>query len=330
MIEPARQPLSGKVALVTGASRGIGKGIALQLGESGALVYITGRTLNSTNQSLGSLEETASEIRNRGGKCIPVVVDHENDQQIANLFEKIKLEQNGQLDILVNNAYKSVNTIFDAAGIKFWEQKPEIWDDVNNVGLRNHYICTVYAARLMVPRKQGLIVNISSFGGTQYLFNVAYGVGKCAVDRMANDCGIELKKHNVTMIALYPGAVKTELCIDLCAKNKGKQTSIGGKKYTMEKIFEDGETIEFSGKVIVALAQDPNLKKYSSKVIVSSEYAYSHGIRDVDNSLVPCFRQIGFMLTKYVLPENLKFVANFIPGWLKIPQFVLDIASSKF
>ncbi len=121
--------------------------------------------------------------------------DHEKPEQIKELFDKINKEQNGHLDILVNNAYKGVQTIFGSIRQKFWQSEPQIWDDINNVGLRNHYICTVYAARLMVPRKQGLIVNISSFGGQTYLFNVAYGIGKTAVDRMAIDCGIIILKQ---------------------------------------------------------------------------------------------------------------------------------------
>ena len=100
-------------------------------------------------------------------------------------------------------------------------------DDINNVGLRNHYICSVYASRLMVPRKQGLIVNISSFGGQTYIFNVAYGVGKACVDRMAIDCGVELKKHNVASLSLMLGAVRTELTADLISE-KGKHLKLKG------------------------------------------------------------------------------------------------------
>ncbi|OUC46154.1 glycosyltransferase, group 1 family protein, partial [Trichinella nativa] len=175
--------LSGRVALVTGASRGIGRGVALQLGEAGATVYITSNEF---------------QVNGRGGKAIAVYCDHSKDEEIKALFQRIEEEQNGQLDILVNNAY---------SGIK-------IWDDINNTGLRNHYICSVYAARLMVPRKSGLIVTISSVGGLRYLFNVPYGVGKAACDRMAVDCAEELKAKNVAYISIWPGAVQTELILN--------------------------------------------------------------------------------------------------------------------
>jgi dehydrogenase/reductase SDR family protein 1 len=142
------KPLVGQIVLVTGATRGIGRGIAVQMGEAGATVYITGRTLTSKD-GMGSLEDTANEIKKRGGHCIPVQVDHEDDKQISDLFQKIKTEQNGRLDILVNNAYKAVNQIFESSSLKFWQVEPQLWDEVNNVGLRSHYICTVYASRFI-------------------------------------------------------------------------------------------------------------------------------------------------------------------------------------
>ena len=318
------QPLIGKVALVTGATRGLGKGIALQLGQAGALVYITGRTLKSTN-GLGSLEDTANEIRERGGKCIPVQCDHENDQDIYKLFERIKNEQNERLDILINNAYKGVDTIFETGALKFWEQKPEVWDDINNVGLRNHYICTVYAARIMVPRKQGLIINVSSPGGLRYLFNVAYGIGKAAVDRMAADCGVELKRHNVTMISLYPGAVKTELVTHNQAKRSDSSKPTGS-----DKIFANAESIEFAGKIIVQMAQDKNIKSYTSKVVIGADYAQKYNIKDIDNRQIESFRQLSYILRNQLLPEKLAFLANFVPSFIKVPGFLLAIATSKF
>lgn len=213
--------LANKIALVTGATRGIGKGIALQLGENGAKVYITGRTLRSKNGS-GSLEETVAEIKRRGGEAIPVECDHEKSEQVEELFKRVSKDQNGQLDILVNNAYKGVGTILNNMKLKFWQYDPSVWDDINNVGLRNHYLCTVYASRLMIPRQKGLIVNISSFGGQRYLFNVPYGVGKAALDRMAVDCGIELKKHKIACLSLMLGAVRTETMAELVSKGGDK------------------------------------------------------------------------------------------------------------
>ncbi|XP_071493045.1 uncharacterized protein [Diadema antillarum] len=209
------KPLKGKVCLVTGATRGIGKGIALQLGGAGATVYITGRTLRVNEGSIrGSLEETAKEVAERGGKCIPIQCDHAHETEVEAVFERIKREQNGRLDILVNNAFSAVHAITQVSGTPFWEQPTQMWDEVNNVGLRNHYVCTVHAAKLMVPAKQGLIVNISSIGAIRYHVNVLYGVGKAAVDKMAFDCAHELKEHNVTVVSLWPGAVRTEYVED--------------------------------------------------------------------------------------------------------------------
>ena len=196
--------LAGRVCVVTGASKGIGRGIAVQLGQAGATVYITGR-------SVDKLQECAQEIEKRGGKAVAVAVDHSKDDEVKELFERVKTENDGRLDVLVNNAYAGVDMISRNAGKKFWVEDPiNQWDCINGVGLRNHFICTTYAARMMVERKDGLIVNVSSFGGLRYLFNVCYGIGKAAKDRMAADCAHELRKSNVTMISLWPGPVKTE------------------------------------------------------------------------------------------------------------------------
>ena len=151
--------LQGKVCLVTGAARGIGRGIALQLGQAGATVYITGRTKKN-------LDECAEEIKARGGIPVAVQMDHGVDAEVEKLFDQIKKEQNGKLDVLVNNAYAGVSTIFNNTGKKFWETEPvSTWDTINGVGLRGHYICTTLASRMMVPKQQGLIVNVSSSGG---------------------------------------------------------------------------------------------------------------------------------------------------------------------
>merc|ERR1712002_982044 len=238
--------LTGRICLVTGASKGIGRGIAVQLGEAGATVYITGR-------SVDKLRECAAEIQKRGGKAIPVSVDHSDDAQVEKLFERIKAENSGRLDVLVNNAYAGVSMIQQNSGKKFYLADPaEQWDAINGVGLRNHFLCTVFASRMMVERKNGLIINVSSSGGIRYLFNVAYGVGKAACDRMAADCAIELKKSNVTMVSLWPGPVKTEYVQD---KMINIDSSVSSEKKATANMFDKlGETIEFAGMAVSKLA----------------------------------------------------------------------------
>jgi len=328
---PLRQPLSGKVALVTGASRGVGKGIAVQLGAAGAIVYITARTLDpreGTHPGLGSLTETAQEIKRRGGQCIPVKVDHEKDNEILELFHQIGREQNNRLDILVNCAFKGVNSLFTDPKLAFWELKPEVWDDVNNVGLRNNYICSVYAARMMVPAKQGLIINISSMGGMRYMFNVPYGVGKAALDRMSKDCGIELRSSNITCLSLYPGAVKTELVKELIEKHSPKVKVGGGMlEIKLSDIFKNGESPEFTGKVVAALAQDPKLMSYNSQVVIVADYAQSHGIVDIDNRQIASVRQVSY-LAQMVLPDRCQFMTRFIPRFVKVPTFMITAFNS--
>ncbi|KAK3086745.1 hypothetical protein FSP39_022731 [Pinctada imbricata] len=205
--------LSGVVCVVTGASRGIGKGVALQLGEAGAIVYITAKHLTGDDDDPtgASLTDVATEVRLRGGHCIPVQCDHAKDADVKTLFEQVTKEQKGQLDILVNNAFDGIMTMADNLGKPFWEQPIKLWDEIMDVGLRNNYICTVHAAKLMVQRKKGLIINISSSGGLRYALNVPYGVSKEACDRMATDCAKELSRFNVAMVSLWPGHVLTEI-----------------------------------------------------------------------------------------------------------------------
>ncbi|XP_066289628.1 dehydrogenase/reductase SDR family member 1-like isoform X2 [Branchiostoma lanceolatum] len=308
--------LSGKVAVVTGATRGIGKGIALQLGEAGATVYITGRTLKPTGKGT-SLMECAEEIEKRGGKCVPVQCDHEKDENIKALFDQIQREQDGQLDILVNNAYKAVTGIFENENKKFWQQDPGFWDDVNNVGLRNHYICSVYAARLMVPQKKGLIVNISSPGGLRYLFNVAYGIGKAACDRMAADCAHELKKDNVAFISLWPGPVKTELVTGFLAERPTSKSA---------QVFAHSETVEFSGRTIVHLAADPNIMQKSGRILCTCLLAEEYGFTDIDGQVPLNFRTVKDMLAM----RGYTGLAAWIPSFLKIPGWLLAAVTHKF
>merc|ERR1711892_225267 len=308
--------LTGKVCLVTGAGRGIGKGIALQLGEAGATVYITGRTQ-------ANLDECAAEIKARGGHPIPVQMDHGKDDDVEKLFKKIASEQSGKLDVLVNNAYAGVNMIFTSSGKKFWETDPiATWDCINGVGLRGHYHCTSLASRLMVENKQGLIVNVSSPGGLKYLFNVAYGIGKAGCDRMAADCAFELKKSNVAMISLWPGAVKTEYIQENILSSSGSGS--GPDK----SIFEEGETIEFAGKAIVHLAarDQAEIMQKTGKIVLTSDLSSEYNFTENDGTVPTDFRQINMHLAR----AGHTWIAALLPNFVRIPNWVLHYASYKF
>uniref|UniRef100_A0A914WHI0 Dehydrogenase/reductase SDR family member 1 n=1 Tax=Plectus sambesii TaxID=2011161 RepID=A0A914WHI0_9BILA len=329
----AVKPLSGKVAIVTGASRGIGRGIALQLGQEGATVYVTGRSPKESDSNeaaqnnLPTLQSAANEITSRGGKGIAVYCDHRNADDIARLFEQVASEQNGQLDILVNNAFSAVNDITKANGKKFWELEPSFWDSVNDVGLRNHYICSVHAARLMVPKRSGLIVTISSPGGLRYLMNVAYGVGKCAKDRMAADMAVELKEHAVTSISLWPGTVKTELVMHNIKEGMFEDYHLEGLDGDdIKNIIEDGESIEFSGMCVAALAKDPKVIKFTGRTLFVGDLGDKYGLVDIDGRKVPSTRSVKALLGLL----QYKKTAALVPGFIKIPGWIMSASQSKF
>ena len=326
--------LSNKVCVVTGATRGIGKGIALQLGEKGAKVYITGRTLDPPQKSEvgGSLRDTTLEIEARGGTCIPVQCDHTNDKDIERLFEQVKQENSGRLDVLVNNAFSVVNELFSNLGVGFWEQPMSMWDDVNNVGLRNHYICSIYAARLLVPRKKGLIVNISSVGGLRYLFNVPYGVGKQACDRMTTDCALELRKHNVAFVSLWPGAVGTEKVLtyldDQLSDTKQELLGVPFDLNEFEKLqnmYKKGETTEFVGRCIVKLACDPEIMKKSGKILMTCDLAREYGLQDEPGHTPTEMRQVNGLLKQ----SGYHKTAMLVPNFVRIPHWFLSLSKNK-
>ncbi|KRZ11799.1 Dehydrogenase/reductase SDR family member 1 [Trichinella zimbabwensis] len=321
--------LSGRVALVTGAPRGIGRGIAFQLGEAGATVYITSRPVDksdsSENADLPTLEKTAEEVNGRGGKAIAVYCDHSKDEEIKALFQRIEEEQNGQLDILVNNAYSGIKAIASCIGKKFWECEPDVWDDINNTGLRNHYICSVYAARLMVPRKSGLIVTISSVGGLRYLFNVPYGVGKAACDRMAVDCAEELKAENVAYISIWPGAVQTELILNNL--DAMSEMAIGSfDKETVKNIFINGESTEYVGKAVVHLAADKDVIKRTGRVYFTADIGREYGFVDVNNRSINSIRSLKHMLSM----SNYRKMAWAVPAWIRIPGWLMTAGEESF
>ena len=306
--------LEGKVALVTGATRGVGKGIAMGLGEAGAIVYITGRSLDSSENDLsGSLSETQAAIENAGGKCIPVQVDHGDDEQVKKLFDRIKAEQ-GQLDLLVNNVFSGVRAIRDAYGEPFWKSEPDVWDAINNVGLRSHYVASIYAARLMSTQKQGIICTISSWGGLSYIFGAAYGAGKSACDRLSSDMAVELKQDNIAAISIWPGIVGTEQITAFAA-----ETDTGSP----EGNWADGynwETPLLAGRAIAALTSDPKVMQYTGKMQIVAELAEKYNLVDRDGNRPASLRSLRFILPFAFAP--FRKYAKLIPN-VKLPWFLL-------
>ncbi|XP_066469699.1 dehydrogenase/reductase SDR family member 1-like [Tiliqua scincoides] len=316
MAGAAGQPLSGRVCVVTGASRGIGKGIALQLAQAGATVYITGRTRDR-------LERAAAEVRGRGGRCVPVVCDSSREEEVAALFERVRREQEGRLDLLVNNAFSGVSAITETTGVPFWESKTSLWDEINNAGLRGHYINTIYAARLMVPAGRGLIVIISSAGGLRYMFDVPYGVGKAACDRLATDCAVELRPFGVACVALWPGLVRTESMMKIAEENSGPLF-----QQLKEKLSTMAESPEVSGKCVVGLASDPNIMRHSGKVLLSPDLARLYRFKDVDGRDVFNYISVCNILTE--LMPRLSGFFRLIPQFIRIPKWALALYSSRF
>jgi NAD(P)-dependent dehydrogenase (short-subunit alcohol dehydrogenase family) len=200
--------LKGKIAVVTGASRGIGKGIALALGEQGATVYVTGRT---TGDGERTIDTTARLVTEAGGEGRAIQCDHGDDAQIAELFAKIGKEVD-HIDILVNNVYKIPNP--PAWGGGYWDHPIQVWDDQVGIGLRAHYVASWHAAKLMFAADAAAMVNVSSPGGQSYHFSSSYGAGKAGLDRLTADMAVELKPKGIPAIVLYPGSVSTEFIQD--------------------------------------------------------------------------------------------------------------------
>jgi dehydrogenase/reductase SDR family member 1 len=349
-------PLRGCVCLVTGASRGIGKGIALELGRAGATVYVTGTSTTSSpiNRSSpgasspsyatselvggpGTIEETAQRVTEAGGQGIPVYCNHGVDDDVKQLFQRIQ-QQHGRLDILVNNAFRVPGGPETLYG-KFWEQGPDVWDCLHTVGLRSHYVASCCAVPLLLESRnywaslrhkengqqnsniaglpRPLIVMISSFGGLSYAFNVAYGVAKAGVDRLAKDMAVELNPEGVCVVSLWPGVVATERT-DLAVQSGDWDKYVGLP-------LDHCESPEFTGRAVRALALDPhNLNKSGSYQVVA-ELAEEYQFTDANGRRPPSIRSLRFLLPTYGMSAEMrsKVPANLIPDW-KLPFWVMS------
>ncbi len=260
--------LTGKVAVVTGASRGIGKGIAIALGEQGATVYVTGRT---TGDGERTIDTTARLVTEAGGEGRPIQCDHGDDAQIEALFKRIG-DEAGHIDILVNNVYKIPNP--PAWGGGFWDHPIQIWDDQVGIGLRAHYVASWHAAPLLFAAPPGAaIVNVSSPGGQSYHFSSSYGAGKAGLDRLTADMAIELEPKGVAAVVLYPGAVSTEFIQDAAAVQEMDLSSM--------------QTPIFVGRAAVALLTASDLQSRSGSIQWVEDLAEEFDLTDEHGNRPP-------------------------------------------
>lgn len=245
--------LRGTIAVVTGASRGVGRGVASELAGLGATVYATGRSI-----AHAPLSDAVHRI----------VCDHTDDRQVAQLFQRVADEQ-GKLDILVNNAWGGYERMVEDGKftwvVPFWEQPIWRWDAMINAGARAAFVASQHAVRLMLPNKRGLIANISTWAAQKRIGNVLYGLAKAATAKLTADAAQELQAHGITMVSLYPGLVRTEAVL-----------SAG--------VFDlsNSESPEFQGRAIAALAVDPHVARWSGQCLVTAAVAQTYGFTDVD------------------------------------------------
>ena len=272
-----------QVAVVTGASRGVGKGVALALGAAGMIVYVTGRSTTTSGSQLrgqvlpGSIQETAEAVTRAGGLGIAVACDHGDDAQVKALFEQVGREQ-GRLDLLVNNATFLHENLIDPG--PFWEKPLELVR-ILDVGLRSSYVASYYAAPLLVAGGHGLIAFVSSYGASCYMHGPAYGAQKIGCDKLAADMAVDLENTGVAAVSLWLGPQRTE------------RTAIAGEERAdqYEAFLAQAETPEFNGRVIHALLNDPALATLSGQTLVTAELAAGYGISEEGGRMPPSYRE---------------------------------------
>lgn len=291
----APPPLSGRVALVTGASRGIGRGVAVALAEAGAKVFVTGRSVDAL-QATAELAKAAAP----GGAAVvrTMVCDHGDDESVRRCFEEV-CAGGEKLDVLVNNAFQGAGALSRTMGKPYWEKKVAgagekgaeeespgmFWDQINGVGLRSNYVAMVHATRVMVRQGSGLIVNISSFGGVMSIFDSVYGAGKQANDRMICELAANLVAPvdtGVRAFTLYPGLVSTELMTNaMSAATSGEQPSEEARRLT--DMSWNAESPLYVGRVIAAIAADPDpgaARRRQGNIVIAAEAGNVYGVRD--------------------------------------------------
>lgn len=267
------------VAVVTGASRGAGIGIAHALGSHGCTVYVTGRSETAGDSPLaGTIHRSADMVTAAGGQGIAVRVDHSDDDQVKALFDRIAEEQ-GRVDILVNNAAIIRDEMMGRT--KFWEEPLSVLDTLD-VGVRSSYVATALCAPLMLPQRKGLVAFTSSSGSVHYAFGPAYGVPKAGVDKMAADMAVDFRDFGIAAVSIWLGSLLTERVRGI----------IAAKPDRFGHILDTAETPELTGHVIWALFNDPDLMDVTGKTLIGAELAGKYGIVDEGGRRPPSYRTL--------------------------------------
>jgi NAD(P)-dependent dehydrogenase (short-subunit alcohol dehydrogenase family) len=268
--------MNDKVVLVTGASRGLGRGIARQFGRFGATVYMTSRPASEA-----LLAQAAAEVTGGGGKGIAVPLDQHDPRAVEALIRRIR-DETGRLDLLVNNA-AAVHPELARPGA-FWE-KPLALGDMIEIGLHTNYITAFFAAPLMIERRQGLIANISFYGAVTPFHGPAYGATKAGTDKMSFDMALDLRPYNVACVSIWPGFIYSD---DLA--RFAEATPIDRMPPTLAAALPLFERPEFTAMVLNALQADPEVMKLSGQALIGAELGLRYGIRDLDGKAPVSFR----------------------------------------
>lgn len=271
---------TGTIAIVTGASRGAGRGIAIALGSHGCTVYVTGRSQKAGDSALpGTIYETAAAVTAAGGEGVAVRCDHSDDAQVEALFAQV-LAEHGRVDILVNNA-ALIHDEQNAPG-NFWE-KPRKLADLIDVGIRSGYVASWHAAQAMVRENRGLIVFTSASGGAHYSMGPSYGAHKAAMDKMAFDMAVDFRDGgaDVSAVSIWMGALATDRLLAMIEAAPDKYG------YLRDQL----ETPEFTGHVIWALYNDPQLAELSGKTLIGAELGVRYGVTDEGGRQPPSYRE---------------------------------------
>jgi NAD(P)-dependent dehydrogenase (short-subunit alcohol dehydrogenase family) len=292
------RPLDGAVAVVTGASQGIGQGIALELGEQGATVWLTAR-------SAAGLEKTADQIRDLGGTAVTRPCDHADDAQVVAVFDELRREA-GRLDVVVNVASPDFTSM---VGQPFWTLPFQAITDSLAVGPRANFVTSALAAPMMIEQRGGLIVNISSHGCEDYLVATPYGAAKAAIEKITHDTALELRAHNVAVIGLWPGLVLTDRILALATEGPSGARQLFGLD------LDICESPRFPGRAVVALFTDSDRMARTGRSFFAARLAREYGFTDVDGHLPAEVRLLVDHLGDGNVPDYWRLVERFGRGF---------------